>query len=79
MLAIPIGFARGSLFGHDTKRIKRPCRCVVHVLVAWLWEGFRRQGQQFLPEGIVPIQTTYSLHCSSFFWFNQIYNKDPIR
>ena len=22
---------------------------------------------------------TYSLHCSSFFWFNQIYNKDPIR
>ena len=24
--------------------------------------------------------TTYSLHCSSFFWFlNQIYNSDPIR
>ena len=25
------------------------------------------------------ILPTYSLHCSSFFWFNQIYNKDPRR
>ena len=23
--------------------------------------------------------TTYSLHCSSFFWFNQIYNEDPYK
>ena len=22
---------------------------------------------------------TYNLHCSSFFWFNQVYMKDPIR
>ena len=25
------------------------------------------------------MESTYSLHCSSFFWFNQIYNEDPIR
>ena len=26
-----------------------------------------------------PQHPTYSLHCSSFFWFNQYYIKDPIR
>ena len=26
-----------------------------------------------------PINPTYSLHRSSFFWFKQLYNKDPIR
>ena len=25
------------------------------------------------------LQYTYSLHCSSFFWFNQFYSKDPKR
>ena len=24
-----------------------------------------------------PLNPTYSLHCSSLFWFNQLYIKDP--
>ena len=37
------------------------------LMVAWMSVTY----------GAMPI-TTYSLHCSSFFWFNQIYNKDPL-
>ena len=29
--------------------------------------------------GARPLMDTYSLHCSSFFWFNQFYIKDPKR
>ena len=45
--------------------------------------AFRDSAREFrvlgLRVGVSGFGITYSLHCSSFFWFNQIYNKDPIR
>ena len=49
--------------------------------------GFRVYGVVFKPHGLpggkaswkLQLRFTYSLHCSSFFGFNQIYNKDLIR
>ena len=35
--------------------------------------------RRLVNQGVRLSSSTYSLHCSSFFWFNQIYNKDPIR
>ena len=39
-------------------------------------EGFRLICLKIMAPGS---EATYSLHCSPFFWFNQVYTKDFIR
>ena len=33
----------------------------------------------FLIQALAALGLTYSLHCRSFLWFNQLYMKDPIK
>ena len=47
----------------------------------WQLEVLRLAGCiRIHPQGLIGLAGfTYSLHCSSFFWFNQFYIKDPTR